>query len=171
MEITNNLSDYTQWAALGTIACLLLTIISFILKWGWRFRLVGATGFMVVLTVGIFGLGLGLFTSTKIPGAVRFSLAYDNGANQAVIALPPTVTASEVEATLQQAARDLFSYGRVGVDGDDQLTIRARALLHPKPGVTVPLYLGEVKRTLKTKDDSEIKVELFPKNIAQLQKK
>lgn len=170
MELTNNLSTYTQWAGLITLACLVVTIVAFVLQWSWRFRLVGATSFMTVLTLGIFALGLGLFTSTQVPGAVRFSLAYDNGANQAVIVLPPTVTESEVEATLKQAAQDLFSYGRVGRDGDDQLTVRARTLIHPKAGVTVPLYLGEAKRSLLSKDETAIKVQLFAKNIAKLKK-
>jgi hypothetical protein len=100
---------------------------------GIRFRLVGVTSFMTVLTVGIFGLGLGLFTRTEIPGAVRFSLVYDNGANQAVISLPNTVTPEQVEATLKQAASDLFSSGRAGAGGNNQFIISARTLVHPQP--------------------------------------
>jgi hypothetical protein len=170
MELSNDLSTYTQWAGIATLASLLLTAIAFILQWGLRFRLVGVTSFLGVLTAGIFGLSLGLLNPSQVPGTVRFSLVYDNGANQAVISLPPQVSASEVEATLQQAAMDLFSYGRVGVGGDNQFTVRARTLIHPKPGVTVPLYLGEAKRSLKSKNSSDITVQLFPKNLAQLPK-
>ncbi|MGB5593263.1 MAG: DUF2518 family protein, partial [Crocosphaera sp.] len=79
MEVLTSLgfSTYTQWSIIATIAFLLLAIIAFIFQWGIRFRLVGITGFMIVLTVGLFGLGLGLFSRTEIPGSVRFSRVYD----------------------------------------------------------------------------------------------
>ena len=54
-------STYTQWSILATIFFFLLAVVAFIFKWGIRFRLVGITGFMIVLTVGLFGLGLVLF--------------------------------------------------------------------------------------------------------------
>ena len=83
---------FTLWAGILTIACGLLAIVGFIFKWGIRFRLVGITGFMVVLTAGLFALGLVPFTRTVIPGAIRFSVIYDNGGNQTVIAVPPQIT-------------------------------------------------------------------------------
>jgi hypothetical protein len=57
------------------------------------------------------------------------SRVYDNGATQAVITVAPTITNNEVEATLRQAASDLYSYGRLGGDAD-QLTIRIRTIIH-----------------------------------------
>ena len=55
-----NLSNYFEWSLLITIISLLLVILSFILSWKNRFRLVGISGFMIVLTVGLFGLNIGL---------------------------------------------------------------------------------------------------------------
>jgi hypothetical protein len=171
MDTTSlNFSTYAQWSGILTIVLLLLTILGFVLGWGIRFRLVGVTSFMGVLTAGLFALGLGLFTHTVIPGAVRFSLVYDNGATQAVISVPPKITESELEATLRQAASDLFSYGRNRIGGEDQLTIRARVLLHPEPEVSVPLYLGQVKRSLASRNDEQMQIEIFPKSLAKLPK-
>ena len=167
MNLLTDFSTYVKWSGILTIACLVLTIIAFIFKWDIRFRLVGATGFMGVLTSGIFALGLGLFTRTTVPGAVRFARVYDNGANLVVIAVPPQVTESEVEATLRQAADDLFSRGRLGL-GEDRLTIRLRTVLHPEPGLTRPLYLGQVKRSLARREDDTMAVEVFSENVAQL---
>jgi Protein of function (DUF2518) len=168
MHIQVNLSSYTQWSAYLTIALLVLTILGLILKWGIRFRLVGITGFMVVLTIGLFGLGWGLLTRTAIPNALRYSLVYDSGANQAVIALPPyQVSESVVEATLRQAADDLFSPGRLGLGGD-QMIIRLRTMLHTQPGVSKPLYLGQVKRSLVTRNNQNLEIEVFSDNLAQL---
>jgi hypothetical protein len=160
-------ATYAQWSGWFTLACLLLALLGFAFRWGLRFRLVGITGFMAVLTVGLFGLGLGLFARTEIPGAVRFSLVYDNGANHAVISLPATVTESELAATLQQAAEDLFSYGRTGIGSDNKLTIRARILLHPEPGISQPLYVGEVRRSLATRQDEQMEVKIFEDKLAQ----
>ena len=65
---------YAKWLGIATIASLVVAIISFIAGWGFRFRLVGVTSFMGVLTAGVFALRLGLFPHTEIPGALFFNL-------------------------------------------------------------------------------------------------
>jgi hypothetical protein len=64
MTIQTDLLTYAQWSAIATVGCLILAIIAFIVGWGFRFRLVGVTSFMGVLTLGILALSLGLFTHT-----------------------------------------------------------------------------------------------------------
>ncbi|MDZ8053152.1 MAG: Ycf51 family protein [Aulosira sp. ZfuVER01] len=170
MLTTADFLQYTQWSGIATLVFAALAVLSFIFKWGIRFRLVGTTGFMLVLTGGLFALSLVPLSRTVIPGAVRFTLVYDNGSTQAVIATSPQITPSELEATLRQAASNLYSYGRLGSRNENYLTIRARTLIHPEPGVSVPLYLGEVKRSLVSREDSEIAVEIYPEKFAQLPK-
>ncbi len=167
MPTTADFLTYAQWVGITALACAFLAVLGFVLQWGIRFRLVGVTSFLGVLTAGLFTLSLVPFTRATIPGAVRFSLVYDNGATQAVIALPPQITESELEATLRQAASDLFSSGRLG-RGQDQLTIRARTLLHPEPGVSEPLWLGQVKRSLSVREDDQMEMTLFQDNLARL---
>jgi hypothetical protein len=160
--------NYAQWSGILTLVFAAITGLSFLFKWGIRFRLVGASGFMLVLTVGLFALSIVPFTRVTVPGATRFATVFDSGATQAVISVPPTITESELTATLQQAAYDLFSSGRLSRRGEDQLTVRARTLLHPEPGVSQPLYLGEVKRSLSSRDDDQMAVKLYPENLAKL---
>ncbi len=167
MTIPTDLFIYAQWSAIATVVCLIAAIIAFIVGWGFRFRLVGVTSFMTVLTLGIFALGLGLFPHTEIPGAIRYALVYDNGANQAVIAVSPEIEKSAIEPTLRQAAADLYSYGRTGNNGNTQFTVKLRTVLHPQPGVSQPLYLGEVKRSLIDRNE-DVQIEVFTKNVAQL---
>jgi dolichyl-phosphate-mannose--protein O-mannosyl transferase len=157
-------ATYTQWSGILTILFLVLTVLAFLFQWGLRFRLVGVTGFMVVLTIGIFGLSLGLFDRPQVSGAVHFARVYDNGTNQIVITVPPTINKSELEATLKQAANNFFSYGRTG----ETLTIRARTIIHPQPGSSKPLYLGQIKRSLLNREGENFQVEIFTKNLAQL---
>lgn len=167
MLTTSDFLTYTQWAGIFTIACAFFSVLGFIFQWGIRFRLVGITGFMLVLTSGLFALSLVPLTRTEIPGAVRYSLVYDNGGNQAVIAVSPSIKESELEATLRQAAGDLYSYGRLG-GSDNQLRIRARAVTHPSPGISKPLFLGQVKRSLAQREDPDMTVEIYSERFAEL---
>ncbi|OLT61542.1 Ycf51 family protein [Moorena bouillonii] len=167
MPTTADFLIYTQWAGILTLACGLIAILGFIFKWGLRFRLVGVTGFMLVLTASFFSLSLVPFTRTTIPGAIRYTVVYDNGGNQTVIALPPTATESEVEATLRQAASNFYSYGRLG-GANNQLTIRARTIIHPETGVSKPVLLGQVMRSLSERDDPDMVIEVYSQEFAQL---
>lgn len=167
MLTTTAFLQYAQWTAIAALVFGGITGLAFLLKWGIRFRLVGVTGFTLVLAVGLFALGLVPFTRTQIPGAVRFSTIYDAGATLAVIAVPPTITEAQLEATLKQAAYDLYSYGRLS-RGEEKLLIRARTVLHPEPGLSELVTLGEVRRSLEVRDDENMDVRLFPESLAKL---
>lgn len=165
--MNSDFTVYIKWSAILTVAVLVFTLLAFIFKWGIRFRLVGITGFMGVLTVGLFGLSLGLFSYTDVPGAAPFSVVYDSGGSQVVIKLPPTVTESEVEASLRKASADLYSYGRLG-GADNKMTIRARTVIHPEEGLSKPVYLGKVQRSLSQQDNTELEMEVFSSRFSQL---
>ena len=164
---TTKLLTAAQWAAILTVIFGAITTLAWILQWGIKFRLVGVTAFMGVITAGIFGLGLGLYTRTAVPGAVPYSLVYDNGGTKTVIAVPPEITKSELEATMQQAAGDLFSPGRLGLE--NQMMIKVRTIIHPESGVSQPLYLGEVKRSLSKREDKDKDIKIFPEAFSSLE--
>ncbi|MGI0482552.1 Ycf51 family protein [Geminocystis sp. CENA526] len=168
MDLPLDFKTYTIWSIYTTIGFFVLAIVGFLFKWGFRFRLVGATGFMGVLTVGLFALSLGLFDRVEIPNAVRFNLVYDTGGNQAVITVPIDITKDQLESTLLQASNDLFSYGRTATNADDKLTIRARTQFHQE-AMTIPLYLGQVRRSLVNKDDATPSIVINEKAFAQLE--
>jgi hypothetical protein len=168
MLTTADFLNATQWVGITTLVFAVLAVLGFIFKWEARFRLVGVTGFLGVLTGGLFTLSLIPFTRTVIPGAVRFSLVYDTGGTQLVIAVPPKITDTALEATLRQAASDLYSYGRLGRNNEDWLMIRARTIIHPEPGVSKPLYLGQIKRSLSQRNDEHMELQIFPDSVAQL---
>ena len=168
MFSTDDFARYTQWSGIATLIFAFITIVGFIFKWGIRFRLAGATGFMLVVTGGLFPLSLAPITRAVIPGALRYTLVFDNGSSQAVIATPPQINSSQLDATLRQAASDLFSYGRLGSRENDQLIIRARTILHPEPGLSTPLYLGQVKRSLSSREDDAMQIDIYENNLAKL---
>ncbi|WP_017300972.1 Ycf51 family protein [Nodosilinea nodulosa] len=143
----------TQWAALGTLALAVLAVLAFIFKWGIRFRLVGATGFAAVLTVGLLGLSFEPFTRTAVPGAMPYATVYDSGASQIVITVPNTMDPETLDATLHQAASNLFKPYRLGLPGQ-VATIRARTLAHEPGGISRLLYLGQIQPTPKGSEDA-----------------
>lgn len=155
----------TQWAALGTLALAALAGLGFLLKWGIRFRLVGAAGFAAVLTVGLLGLSFEPFTRTVVPGAVPYATVYDSGASQVVITVPATITEEALTATLQQAASNLFKPYRLGTPGQTP-TVRARTIVHEPNGVSRLLYLGQVQPA-SAEDGPAYQIEINTAQLAQ----
>jgi Protein of function (DUF2518) len=168
MFTPESILEYGKYSAIATIAMALLMIIGLVAKWGFRFRLVGVTGFLMVLTVGLFGLGLGFAPRSALPGASRYSLIYDNGNSQVVIAVPDAhLTYEQTEATLRQAANDLYSYGRGG-GTDGKMHVRLRTIAHPQPGLSEPLYLGEIARTLTNRSQPKFDIKIDRQQLAKL---
>jgi Protein of function (DUF2518) len=159
--------QYCKWSGIVTLAFAAFTILALVLKWSFRFRLVGATGFMGVLTCGLFALSLVPIVHTNVPGALHYSLIYDNGSDRATIAVKTPISESGLEATLRQASADLYAYGRSG-QADRQLKIRARTTIHPRPGLSEPLVLGEVTRSLAGGEDHPLEIRIDRQNLAKV---
>jgi hypothetical protein len=136
--------EVTKYFAIATLTMGVITGLAFLFQWDIRFRLVGVTSFLGVLTGGVFGLSFEPFTRTVVAGAVPYSTVYDSGAAQIVIKVPASITATELEATLQQAASNLLKPNRLGVPGQTPI-IRARTILHESEGVSRLVYLGQVQ--------------------------
>lgn len=168
MPTTADFLQASEWFAIATGVSIAFTVLCFLFKWGFRFRFVGISSFMVVLTVSVFSLSLVPFTQTVIPGSVRYSLVFDNGATHTVIAVSPEITESELEATLKQAAINLFSYGRSATDSD-RLTVLARTIVHPDSKVSEAIYLGKAEQSIYQGDDQNITVEIDQQKLKQLQ--
>jgi hypothetical protein len=167
MITTAEFFKYFQWSGIATLAFAAITVLALILKWGFQYRLVGATGFMAVITVGLLGLSFVPIVHSNVPGALHYSVIYDNGSDRATIAVATPISESELDATLRQAAANLYSYGRSG-SVDRQLKIRARTIVHPQPGISEPLVLGEVIRSLGGGEDAELAIQIDRTNLSKV---
>lgn len=167
MFSTDSFAQYALWGVIATLVFAALTALSLFLKWGFRFRLVGVTGFMGVLTFGLFALSLTPLTRMSIPNARHYSLVFDDGANQTVIAVAPDITPDQLTATLEQASDDLFSAGRLGRTNSTMI-VRARTMLHPKVGLSEPLPLGTASRSLLSRNEPDLKIEVFERAFKRL---
>lgn len=144
------------------------TLLAWIRGWGIRFAMVGYTAFALVLTAGSFALTLTPIMQTSIPGAARYTTVYDQGSNQAVIVVAPTIDPETLELTLRQAARNLASSGRFST-GSRLFTLRARTVVHPEPGISRPLYLGQLQQTLGQREDPNLQIQIDPSGFEELQ--
>ncbi|OIP74863.1 MAG: hypothetical protein AUK48_08920 [Oscillatoriales cyanobacterium CG2_30_44_21] len=157
----------SQGMGVFVLACALVTGLAVSQQWSWRYRMVGVTLFSVVLVVGLFSLSFEPITRSSVQGAVPFKLVYDRFGSRATIAVAPSIAYDELEATLKQAGSNLFSSGRIN-QGDKQLTIYARTIVHPRDGVSQPIYLGYVKRSLTLRNDPDLEVKVFDDKFAEL---
>ena len=162
LDITALSLDGAKYLGLFDLACAVFTVVAFIFGWGFRFRMVGITAFTGVLTVGLFGFGLAFFQRPTIEGAARYTLVYDTGAVSTVITVANDLDADTLDATLRQAAVDLYSPGRLG-GSVAPLVIRARTIEHVEPGVSKPNYVGEISRSLTSRIDENPTVTLYSK--------
>jgi Protein of function (DUF2518) len=167
MPTPTDFFTYTQWSGLLGLLFAALAGLGFLFKWSIRFRLVGATGFMGVLTVGLLALSIVPLSRAVVPGATRFTTVYDSGANLATIVVAPTITEDELRATLQQASSDLFTAGRLG-RGQKPMLIRARTVFHVKDGLSQPLYLAEHQRSLPDGASESVSIRIYSENFAKL---
>lgn len=160
--------EATGWSAMTTVAIALITAVAFLLKWGIRFRLVGATGLMGVLTAGLFGLSFQPITQTMIPGAVPYKTVFDSGAAQVVITVPNDITQTALNATLQEAAGNLLKPSRIGGAGQQTPTIRARGIVH-NAGASELVYVGKVTPAEQnSREDRTPIVEIYPDQLAKI---
>ena len=157
----------TQYFAIGTLTAGLLTALAFVLKWGIRFRLVGVTGFMGVLTAGLFGLSFQPLTQASVPGAVPYTTVFDSGAAQIVIAVPNAITEDELKATLEQAALNLLKPSRLAGAGRRTPKIRARAIVH-RDGASELVYVGDaVPGKGQTPTEKTPVVTVYPERLSK----
>ncbi|MEM6520341.1 MAG: Ycf51 family protein [Cyanobacteria bacterium P01_D01_bin.71] len=152
--------EATKYFGIAALTMAGITLLAFALNWGFRFRLVGITSFMGVLTAGMFGLSFEPFTTTVVPGAVPYNTVYDSGAAQIVIKVPDTITPTELQATLQQAADNLLKPSRLASVGASP-TIRARTIVHKPGGISELVYLGQVQPLKTSGANSSLAIQVF----------
>ncbi|MEL7084861.1 MAG: Ycf51 family protein [Cyanobacteria bacterium P01_A01_bin.3] len=146
-----------------------MTIVLWVREVKWRYAFFGYTAFTVVLAAGLAALSLAPIVRTTIPGTVPFSTVFDDNSTKAAISVPTTITPEQLDPTLRQAAANLYSYGRYSPN-TRTLTIRARAIVHPEPGISLPIYVGEVRRSMELRDDPDMAIDIDSSAFAQLRK-
>ena len=145
MPLPELLQTSTKWLLWASLALSLITLISFLVRWGQSFRLVGVLAFTLLLAGSTWAFGVSYTPPVVIEGALHPPIVFDNGENLVVAQADEDFPKDAVEPTLQQIAENLRGGGRNG----GPVHIRIRQVLSNGKGTSQPKILGEVIRDLK----------------------
>ncbi len=148
-ETLQSLTTKLAWTSLGLT---LITLLSFIINWSQRFRLVGITGFTILLAASCWAFGVSYTPPVSIEGALNPPIVFDNGVDLLIAQAPADFPEEAIWPTLNQIAGNIRG-GRNGAD----VHVRLRQILPAGEGISQPVILGEVVRDLKS--DRTIPVE------------
>ncbi|MFS6827740.1 DUF2518 family protein [Cyanobium sp. ATX-6F1] len=124
----------------------LVTVVSFVARWGTRFRLVGITSFTLLLAFSCAAFAISYSPRVVVPGAVTVPIVFDNGTDLVVAAAPYQLEAEAIAPTVEQVARNLR--GNARNTGSGQVRVRLRRIEALEPGLSRPVVLAEAVRTL-----------------------
>tara|TARA_Y100001968_G_scaffold331944_1_gene388385 strand:+ start:1085 stop:1627 length:543 start_codon:yes stop_codon:yes gene_type:complete len=142
MTIYQTLQNATTFLTWTGIALGLLTIISFLISWGAKFRLIGATIFSFLLAASSWAFNESYTPPFVVEGAKYAPIVYDNGFDLVVAQASEDFPKESIQPTLEQIAGNLKGGGRNGA----QVQIRLRKLISIEEGKSQPIILGEVIR-------------------------
>ena len=135
-----------QWLGLAGAGLALLTVVSFVARWGFRFRLVGVTSFTVLLSLSCLAFAISYSPRTQIEGAVSVPVVFDNGSDLVIAAAPAELAPAAYGPTVEQLAQNLRGSGRR--TDDDLVHVRLRRVEDAGDGIARPVILAEATRNL-----------------------
>ena len=135
LELLESSSKWFAWAGLGFAA---ITLISFIINWGAKFRLVGATVFTLLLSASSWAFSASYTPPFVVEGAKYAPVVYDNGNDLVIAQASKDFPDEAIQPTLEQIAGNLKGGGRQNVH------VRLRRIEPVEEGVSRPVILGEV---------------------------
>ena len=124
------------------ILLFLLTLISFILNFNFKFRITGATIFSLLLSLSSWAFIQSYSENIKIEGAKYVPIVYDNGFDLIIAKAHVDFPSEAIEPTLKQFSENLKKGSRSG----SQVKIKIRALEKISENVSKPIILGETKK-------------------------
>jgi len=127
------------------IILLLVTLIAFIFNFGFKFRIIGATIFSLLLSLSSWAFIQSYTEKVVIEGAKYVPIVYDNGFDLIIAKVENDFPEESIEPTLEQLSENLMKGSRSGAN----VKIKMRKLENVKDGVSKPVVIGEVQKIVK----------------------
>ena len=121
------------------------TIVAFIFNFGFKFRIIGATIFSLLLSLSSWAFIQSYTEKVTIEGARYLPIVYDNGFDLIIAKAEDDLPEEFIEPTLQQLLENLRKGSRSGAN----VKIRIRKLEKISDGVSKPVIVGEVQKNVK----------------------
>ncbi len=154
MSISQVLNEITVWLAWSGLGLFVLTLIAFLVNWGAKFRLVGATIFTLLLSGSAWAFTESYTPPLNVEGAVYVPVVYDNGYDLVVGQASDDFPQDAIKESLEQIAGNLKGGGRNGA----QVHVRIRKLKTINEGLSEPIILGEVIRDINNKKTIPVEI-------------
>ena len=127
------------------IFLLCVTVIAFVFNFGFKFRIIGATIFSLLLSLSSWAFIQSYTENTVIEGAKYIPIVYDNGFDLIIAKADNDFPEESIEPTLEQLSKNLRKGSRSGAN----LKIKIRKLEKISDGVSKPVVLGEIQKNVK----------------------
>tara|TARA_Y100000766_G_scaffold232862_1_gene207371 strand:- start:386 stop:829 length:444 start_codon:yes stop_codon:yes gene_type:complete len=120
-------------------------IIAFIFNFGFKFRIVGATIFSLLLSLSSWAFIQSYSENVEIDGSRYLPIVYDNGFDLIIAKAEDDFPMEAVEPTLQQLSDNLRKGSRSGAN----VKIKIRKLEKFSNNVSKPVIIGEIEKAVK----------------------
>ena len=127
------------------ILLFICTIVAFVFKLSFKFRITGATIFSLLLSLSSWAFIQSYSEKVMIEGAKYVPIVYDNGFDLIIAKADDGFPKEAIEPTLQQLSDNLRKGSRSGAN----VKIKLRTLVKISDEVSKPLIIGEIERKLK----------------------
>ena len=127
------------------ILLLICTITAFIFNFGFKFRIIGATIFSLLLSLSSWAFIQSYTEKVVIEGAKYVPIVYDNGFDLVIAKAEDDFLEEFIEPTLKQLSENLRKGSRSGAN----VKIKLRKLEKYSDGVSKPVVIGEVQKNVK----------------------
>ena len=127
------------------IFLLIVTVIAFIFNFGFKFRIVGATIFSLLLSLSSWAFIQSYTEKIVIEDAKYLPIVYDNGFDLIIAKAEDDFPEESIEPTLEQLSENLRKGSRSGAN----VKIKIRKLEKISNGISKPVVVGEVQKNVK----------------------
>ena len=126
------------------IFLLCVTVIAFIFNFGFKFRIIGATIFSLLLSLSSWAFIQSYTKNIVIEDAKYVPIVYDNGFDLIIAKAGDDFPEMSIEPTLEQLLQNLRKGSRSGAD----VKRKIRKLEKISDGVSKPVVIGEVQKNI-----------------------
>ena len=119
-------------------------IVAFIFNFAFKFRIVGATIFSLLLSLSSWAFIQSYTEQVVIEGAKYVPIVYDNGFDLIIAKAEENFPEESIAPTLEQLSENLRKGSRSGAN----VKIKIRKIEKVSDGVSKPVVIGEVKKNV-----------------------
>ena len=124
------------------IFLLLITIVAFIFNFSFKFRIIGATIFSLLLSLSSWAFMQSYSEKVAVEGARYVPIVYDNGFDLIIAKAEDDFPEESIKPTLQQLSDNLRKGSRSGAN----VKIKLRKLEKISDEISKPVVIGETKK-------------------------